>query len=311
LDSAWDAGAPDQTQLSAGLEALLRSWSLGVDDPVDVAVDAQLTELVELRADPMDWEAPQGLVAFYDTVVEPLEPWPLNEALIYAPEVVPWPDTGALSWWGTPIDARIAVSTGSVNQVLAAAASTDVLGGAVDLTGYDLAALVPELADSGALEARLRWPLAPVVTMVPGEVEGDDPLMLHVADLQLIVHAKGKPEQALVIFVIDALDGAFELALGETDGALEADLVLERVDVTVLDHSLSAWPSEDGLAERLGPLIEAELVPGLQDAIGLLPIPEFQGLIAPVSLVEREAPYQSGDVVLFSVGFEPLPLAER
>lgn len=305
LDSAWDAGAPDATQLSSGLEALLASWSLGVHDEGPVRVDAELTELVELRADPMDWEAPQGLVAFYDTVAEPQEPWPLNQAPVFAPEVVPWPDTGALSWWGTPIDARIAVSTGAVNQVLAAAAQTDVLAREVDLTGLDLGNLLPELAGR-ELVGRLTWRLAPVVTMVPGDVEGDDALMLHLAGVELVVHPGGHPDQALVVVAIEGVDGAFELALGETDGALEADLVLASLTLTVVRHELSRWPEEQRLVEALEVGLEAALVAGIQDAVAMLPVPEFQGLVAPVSLVEVEAPYQSGDVVLLSVGFEDM-----
>lgn len=303
LDAAWDAGTPAPTQLGAGLEALLDSWTLAEGRDAPVAVDARMTELVELRADPDDWEAPQGLAAFYDTAAEPLEPWPLNDAMIFAPEVVPWPDTGALSWWGTPLDARLAVSTGAVNQVLAAAATTDVLAGPVSLEGVDVAALIPELAGQGPLAASLRWPVAPAITMAPTGVVGDDALMLHIAGLELAFHPPGEPESPLLVLVVDALDPAFELALGETDGALEADLVLEQLAVTVGSHTLDRWPSEDGLATRVGPLLVAEIVPGLQDAVALLPVPEFQGLQAGVRLVEPEVPYQGGDVVLFSIRF--------
>ncbi len=296
LDSAWDAGLPDPTQLSAGLESLLASWELSsADEEAEaVAVEAELTELVELRADPTDWEAPQGLVAFYDTAAEPLEPWDLNGLPVYAPEAVPWPDTG-VSWWGTPIDARIAVSVGAVNQVWAAAAMTDVLARPVALTEF-----------SGVeVEAALRWTLPPVLTMVPGDVEGDDPLLLDIASLELVLHEPADPSVELAVFWIDAVDPAFELLLGETDGALEADAALERLRLTLARHALPVRPSEDGLADQLGPAIEAAVLAGLDEALSLLPVPEFQGLVAPVEVVEVEAPYQSGDVVLFSVGLRP------
>jgi hypothetical protein len=307
LDSAWDAGAPEPTQLSAGLEALLGSWKLVPEEEDGVGVDAVLTQIVELRSDPIDETSPQGITAFYDTVAEPLEPWALNEAAVFAPEILPWPDTGALSWWGTALHFRMAVSIGSVNQVLAAAAPTDVLAGSVDLAGVDLATLVPELADRGILQAELRWPVAPALTTEASEAEGDDRLLMHIAGAELVIYAKGSLDTPLLVLAIDAMDTDFELALGETDGLLESDLVLTQLAVGVLAHDLDRWPSEDGLAERLRPWIAPLLADRIQDAVALMPIPEMQGLVSPLRLVEVEDPFVGGEVVLFSARIEGLP----
>jgi len=295
LDGAWDEGRPDPTQLSAGLEAVLGSWEL--DAATDgLVLEAELTSVVERRVDPDDAWAAQGITARYDTWAAPSEISEEPRAPIYAPEVLAGPETGGETWWSTPVDARISVGLGALNQVLAASADAGLLAGQEALDGPGELPL-----DAGPWVLDWRVTHRPLVDDVAGEEEGEGTLRLEVPDVR--VELRRPKGEVLLTLAVDLVDEDLGLGLGAADGALEPELELQLDAVWVLSHRLEGWPDLGGLLDAGWDTLIEIVEPAIAESLALLPIPEFQGLeVAPdeaLAWQQAEAPYVEDGLVVF------------
>ena len=189
-------------------------------------------------------------------------------------------------------DVNTVLTTGTLNQVLRAAAGTTLLNFAVDVSSSELEVGLPELGAFGVSEWRVELTMGqsptgavpPTVTMTRnlGLDYEDVHVELPQVRMDIVDPSTGHTAAVVQLDFYSVNPGFF---FNVPDGRLQTDLDLGEIRSRVMEHRFSAWPSDEAVGVLLRPLLDRELLPRLRAAFAQIAMPEYESLprvVAPV-----------------------------
>ncbi|MDP7040171.1 MAG: hypothetical protein QGI45_13510 [Myxococcota bacterium] len=315
----FNQGIPGVTQLSSAFEATLSTFNLSYALPESKRIELTAHHFdPNIQAENDDPDAPQGMTFHLATSVQSLEPvtalvvdeW-LHVAATRAEFATRTPDELSI-----PFDLSASISTGVLNQVLRALATTDLfssewqptyedlglciperkasceidesghcyctrgtsMSGPAKLNGKLLSRLIPELTEVGKRELSIHAQptLAPTVTMTNNSSEAEPYAMMNLG--QYMVSFIDTEGTEWMTLLVDLFDRTFDMRVGNIDDLQSSRLSNRSVDITVLEHRLSRQPADIAVRDALAPLMASHLIRRIHSAIKELPAPEFAHL---------------------------------